>query len=262
MNQSINVKFVILASRKDHAGMNIARQLEILGERVNYLDAESIYSENIDKKIEGDFFIFVSKHKSEKNVKTLTVHAPGNWRKADFGGQLEKVCPTNSFFLKHLFLILSEKAREKIRDFQVSLEATHHGPYLEKPCYFIEIGSSENEWKNETAARIIAETVQEAIETYDSDEKFISAIGIGGPHYCPNFNKVQASKEYALGHIIPEYTLPLTDKMINEAIEKTLPKPKSVVLDWKGLGKSEQRQEVIKLIEKAELKYVRTDKIN
>jgi len=260
-NTNLVIKFVILASRKDLAGMNVSKQLESLGIKVDYLDTESIYSENIDKKIRGDFFIFVSKHKSEKNVKTLTIHAPGNWRKADFGGQIEKVCQTNSFFLKHLFLILSKNAKEKIKDFQVSLEATHHGPYIEKPCCFIEIGSSENEWKNKDAARVIAETIQEAVKTYNPGKNFISAIGVGGPHYCPNFNKIQASKEYALGHIIPEYAMPLTEKMLDEAINKTLPKPEIVILDWKGLGKSEQRQKIIGLVEKTGLKHIKTSDV-
>lgn len=253
------IKFVIVSSKKDPAGMNIAKKLENLYVEVNYLETESIYSENINRDIEGDFFIFVSKHKSEKNIKTLTIHAPGNWKKADFGGKDGKVCPTNSLFLKHLFLILNKKA--KGLDFQISLEVTHHGPYIKKPCCFIEIGSSENEWRDLSTAKVIAETVDEAIKTYNPSIKMISTIGIGGPHYCPNFNKVQLSKDYALGHIIPEYTLPLTLEMLEEAIEKTIPKPELAILDWKGCKNSEERQNILVLLEKFKLNYIKTSDV-
>jgi D-aminoacyl-tRNA deacylase len=252
------MKFSILASKKDIAALNIAQELEKLGIKVNYLEQDSIYSENIDKQIKGDFYIFVSKHKSEKNLKSLTVHAPGNWKQADFGGKPGRVCPTSSFFLKHLFQVLNQKASGL--DYQVSLEVTHHGPYLEKPCCFIEIGSGEKEWKDKNAGKVIANTIKEAIET-QMNEKWISAIGIGGPHYCPNFNKVQLSSHYALGHIIPEYALPLTNEMLKEAIEKTIPKPEVAILDWKGLGKAEQRQEIFALLENHNLKAIRTEKI-
>jgi D-aminoacyl-tRNA deacylase len=253
------MKFKILASKKDPAAQNIAAELEKLGlgSKIVYLETDSIHAENIDKQIFGDIFIFVSKHKSEQKNKTLTVHAPGNWRQADLGGQPGKVCLTASFFLKHLFLILNEKAKNS--EYKVSMEVTHHGPYMEKPCCFIEIGSGEEQWQDKNAAKIIAQSVQQAIST-DIGIGWISAIGIGGPHYCPNFNKVQLFSNYALGHIIPEYSLPLTPELLAEAIEKTLPAPELAILDWKGLGKAESRQEILKLLEQAGLKYIRTDK--
>lgn len=251
------MKFKILASRKDPAAMNIAAELEKVGTKPVYLETDSIYSENIDKQIFGDIFIFISKHKSEQKSKTLTIHAPGNWRQADFGGQPGRVCLTASFFLKHLFMILNEKAKNS--GYKVSLECTHHGPCLEKPCCFIEIGSGEEEWHDKNAAKIVAETVKQAIST-DIGIGWVSAIGIGGPHYCPNFNKIQLSEKYALGHIIPEYSLPLTKEMLCEAIEKTLPQPGLAILDWKGLVGAEERKNIVSLLEQAGLKYIRTDK--
>ena len=38
--------------------------------------------------------------------------------------------------------------------FGVSLEATHHGPYLRAPSLFIEIGSTEAEWERTDAAEV------------------------------------------------------------------------------------------------------------
>jgi len=251
------MKFKILASRKDPAAMNISAELEKLGTKPVYLETDSIHSENIDKQLFGDIFIFISKHKSGQKSKTLTIHAPGNWKQADLGGQPGKVCLTASFFLKHLFLILNKLAEGS--GYQVSMEVTHHGPYMEKPCCFIEIGSSEEEWQDKNAAKIVAEAVKQAIST-DIGIGWVSAIGIGGPHYCPNFNKVQAASKYALGHIIPEYSLPLTPGMLKEAIDKTLPQPELAILDWKGLVGAEERKNILILLEQAGLKYIRTDK--
>lgn len=254
------MQFIILASEKDIAGMNIAKELDKLGIKGYFLQDETIYSENIDKKIPGDFYIFVSKHQSEKQVKSLTVHAPGNWNQADFGGQVKKVCPISALFLKYIFQILEKNAKHS--GYEVSLEVTHHGPYIEKPCCFIEIGSTEKQWKDEKAIKIIAKTVKESILKFKPKKEWISAIGIGGPHYCPNFNKIQLNTNYSLGHIIPEYHLPLTQDMLQEALEKTIEKPKVAILDWKGCGKSEQRKEIIMLLEKKGITHRRSDQVD
>ena len=49
--------------------------------------------------------------------------------------------------------------------------------------------------------------------------------------------------------------------MLKEAEQKTIEQIKTILLDWKGLGKSEQRQEIIEIIEKSGLKIKRTSEI-
>ena len=41
-------------------------------------------------------------------------------------------------------------------------------------------------------------------------------------------------------------------------MEKTLPKAKFVLLDWKGMGKEKQR--ILSILEKNDIKYERSDK--
>ena len=99
-------KFLIVASKLDKAGINITTQLSQFGEFKFYLvDKEIIYTENLDlEKINSyDFVIFASKHKSESREKTLSVHAPGNWRLAEFGGEKNRVCRSSALFMKHIF---------------------------------------------------------------------------------------------------------------------------------------------------------------
>jgi len=49
--------------------------------------------------------------------------------------------------------------------------------------------------------------------------------------------------------------------MLSEAEQKTKEQVKQVLVDWKGCGNSEQRQDVIKVIENSGLKYKRTSDV-
>ena len=97
------MKFKILASKKDPAAMNIAAELEKFGAKPIYLETDSIHSENIDKQLFGDIFIFISRHKSEQKSKTLTIHAPGNWRQADLADSPKKSVQQHHSFLSIFF---------------------------------------------------------------------------------------------------------------------------------------------------------------
>ena len=50
--------------------------------------------------------------------------------------------------------------------------------------------------------------------------------------------------------------------MIKEAIEKTAEEVDFIVLDWKGLGKVESRNQVTEILDKSYLGYKRSSKIN
>jgi len=139
------------------------------------------------------------------------------------------------------------------------MEATHHGPTIEIPCCFIEIGSTKKQWNNELAGEVIAKTIYE-LNNFKSNEDLISVIGIGGPHYCPNFNKIQLNTNYAISHIIPSYSLPLTQSILKETEEKTKEQVKEVLIDWKACN-SEQKQNITDIITKAGLKYKRTSNV-
>lgn len=263
------INFAVIYSKKDQAGKNIAEQLkhhflpqvpiiEFSKETINLEDVDN------DERLKNtELIIFASKHQSEKGGKTLSIHAPGNWRNADYGGKASKVCSTSSLAIKYLFQKLNENAKSANSDYQVTLECTHHGPLISKPCLFIEVGATEEQWNDKNAAAIVAKTMAD-FQNFKINKQIKTAVGIGGPHYCPNFNKIQISNEsnIAISHIIPEYALPLTESLITEAINKTKEHTDLIILDWKGCGNSESRTKLIELLNKLGLEYKRIEHIN
>ena len=215
-------------------------------------DKEIIYVD-VSKQEKGtDFFIFASTHRSEQHNKTLTVHPIGNWNKADLGGKEKTLCTSSALIQKIAFLKLCELAKDT--NYEVTLECTHHGPFLEKPCMFIEIGSSLGQWKDKNAAQIIAKTIQHLLKDNHQIKKQEIAIGLGGPHYSNTFNKILLRTNIATSHICPKHMLPyLTEKILIEAIEKTQEKVDFILLDWKGLGTEKTR--IINLLKELDLDY-------
>jgi D-aminoacyl-tRNA deacylase len=257
--------YLIVASKIDKAGINISTQLSQFGNFNFYLvEDEMIYTENInlEKINQYDFIIFASKHQSEKGNKTISIHAPGNWNKAELGGIPERVCKTSALFQKQLFEKL-KKNMEKfpIKGYDLTLECTHHGPLISKPCLFVEIGATETEWKDRKAGFVVAKSIAEIIKDFKENPYNEVAIGIGGPHYCPNFNKLQLNSNIALSHVIPQYALPLTEKMVQEAVAGTDEDVDLILLDWKGLGNSEQRQQAMDVLKKFYIQVKKTSEI-
>jgi len=241
------------------------------------INSELIFAENIDNKINADLFIFISKHSAREDRKSLTLHPIGNFGKADLGGKEETLCIAPAVYLKNIFIELNKNAQNS--DYEVFMEATHHGPFLEKPALFVEIGTTEKEWEDKNAGNIIAKSLISIIKN-NSNNNFLknknnnelinenfninkirnnnyeSVFVIGGSHYNYLANKVMLKSDYASGHICAKYNLEkLNIDLIKQAMEKTIPTAKFVLLDWKGLGKEKHR--ILNLLEKNNIEYHR-----
>lgn len=266
------MKYAIIVSEKDIAGMNVKRKLLemyrfdendglfVLQDNkdvsLHTLTEETILSEDLDKEIDADVFIFATRHRAKAGIKTLTCHTPGNWSKAEFGGSDKRLCVSFGNLMKTSYLKLKENAEEI--DYEVSLECTHHGPYMEKPCMFIEIGSTEEQWKDENAGKVMAKTIIDVLSSEIKEEK--CAIGLGGTHYCTNFNKILDRSDIAIGHIYPKYQLKNLDSdILKQAISQSKEKIELVILDWKGLGTEKQR--IVEILDKLSIKYKRIDQL-
>jgi len=262
------MRFALTYCKDNVAGKNIADRFRELGFMPHVpiieLKNETLYSDLNEKEYPElrniEFLVFLSTHRSAAGESALTIHTPGNFRGNDLGGAVGKVCMTSAFVCKWLFLELTKQvaAHATIKEkYKVTLEATHHGPLTDIPCCFVELGSKESDWVDREAALILA-TVVSGLDQYAVDERWTAVIAVGGPHYAPNFNAIQAESPYAIGHIIALYNLPLTDSMISEAEAKTKEQVKLVLVDFKGCGNAGQRDEVISVIERNGLSYKKT----
>lgn len=257
--------FLIVGSKSDPASRNIMMNLIDLNNNFNFhfIDGDMTKTENLDlTKISAyDFVIFASRHKSEKPMKTLSIHAPGNFKEVWGGGIKGQLSPASALFQKHIFELLNKNKEEADLKYDVTLEATHHGPLIDRPSLFIEVGGGEIEWKDRRASFVIAKTIRDAIESWKENPYREIAIGIGGPHYCPGFNKIELHSNVAIAHVIPKYVSPITEEMVLEAINKTVEEVDFALLDWKGLGKSEDRNKVIEILEKNYISWKKTGEI-
>lgn len=262
------MKYAIVVSRKDEAGMNIAKNLLKYNFKkensswvkgnisLYYADEESIYCERIDKQLDADVIVFATKHQSAAGVNSLSAHIPGNWGKAEAGGRDGKLCVAPASLLKDMFVELNKRAANFTGE--VTLEATHHGPLLEKPCMFIEIGSTLEHWKNSEYGKIIADTIMAVLSR--ERKSYPTVVALGGQHYPSELNKVLLRIDYAIGHICPKYALSyLDEEMLKQAVEKTVEKVELVLLDWKGLGQEKAR--VKEMLERLGIKYERIKEI-
>lgn len=251
-DQNIKKHLDFEESEEEYKGKKILTYQNI---KLYETDEQSIYCEGIDKEIDADIFVFATKHKSESGKPTLTCHAPGNWNKAEYGGKEKTLCLAPAYYLKQFYLAL--KQYEGKTESEISLEVTHHGPLLEKPCMFVEIGSSEIQWRDERFGKIIADCIK---EVFTKESKVESCFFIGGGHYNNYANKIMEMTDLAVGHICPKYAVEFIDEeMIQQALEKTFPKSELVILDWNGLGGHKQR--LVEILEKLNVKYERAKRI-
>src|SRR5207245_1906124 len=89
---------------------------------------------------------------SKSGVPSLTAHTTGNFGGAELGGNPREIGRVNPDLLKN-YLISLAKQGEAVSGYQVTAEATHHGPTsLNRPVLFVEIGSEEKNWNDRDAA--------------------------------------------------------------------------------------------------------------
>ena len=209
--------------------------------------------ENInDLYSNADVFIFLSKHRSQSSVPTLTCHFTGNFSAdASYGGNPRQIAISYPSLQKG-YLKAITAARQKVSGYEVIIEATHHGPTsLNKPVLFIELGSSEKQWADENAAAVICDTLLDILDNgFERYDKV--GIALGGTHYPKKFNKLLLESKFALAAVASKHNLEVIDQeMLNQMIEKSIEKVTHVVLDSKGLGR--QKDRILKLLEKTPL---------
>ncbi|MDD5417564.1 MAG: D-aminoacyl-tRNA deacylase [Candidatus Nanoarchaeia archaeon] len=243
---------MIIASKKDIAGMNIAEILEAKGVKVHYIEESQILAENLPK---SEYYVFASRHKSESGETCLTVHTTGNFSdEASHGGNPKELAYCNPFMMRSALKILKEK---NITNVPVVMEATHHGPTnLKSPVIFIEVGSKEKDWENKEYCGFVAETIVELINSKITENE--SYIYFGGSHYNEEATRLMV-KNYAIGHICPKYACDFADEeIIKQMIEKTK-NSSCAIIDWKL--KSEEKNRIVGILDKLNFPWIKKQSI-
>ncbi len=192
---------VLVHSNLDPAGRGMAKVLERLGFKTYGVDKDLPYVELTDlPKANG--YVMLSRHSSSKAVKAYTVHHTGNVGEPKLGGE------PNSFSLAWpslSCLILRKLMKARREGYDVTYEATHHGPTIPKPLVFVEIGSTEREWNDEENHERVASAVAEALKDYDKFQCSKVALWVGGTHYAKRASK-RCLEGICISHILAKYT--------------------------------------------------------
>jgi len=250
---------LVVASSADEASVNIRdRLLEVGGwteagafdgspvwrreDRVLVtLREHHLFVDDIDRKVRDalavtpDAVAYVSMHRAASGQDSLTVHPIGNWGAAEFGGRSGDVVPSAPGLMTDALRRVAVGARGGA--YPVTFEATHHGPYLETPTFYIEVGTSAEAYADARAARILAAAVLAASDPGDP-----VALGVGGGHYVPRITDVALARRVSFGHLMPSYALePANYAAIERAIDRT-PDAKFVYFHRKAIRKPTLRE--------------------
>jgi D-aminoacyl-tRNA deacylase len=190
---------------------------------------------NLDEFFNPQAYIFLSRHSAESGIASLTAHTTGNFGEAKFGGAARELGRADPSLLKNYLVALS-KRRDALGGYQVTMEATHHGPTsLLRPVLFVELGSSEKHWGDRKAASAVGGALVESLT-----EKTVwsrVAIGFGGTHYPEKFTRMVVEDDIAFSFVVAKYSLEhVDDMMFGQMMQKTNASVRYAVLDWKGMG--------------------------
>jgi len=262
---------LILASKLDPAAQTIAHELLSLANfqqqdsqdlflsgdvYLEYVDTDAIHTDRIGLDLKPQIVIFASRHRSESNEPALTVHWTGNTTaRADFGGKPKTLSLTDPPRLRAALLTLDSACSMRGLDYATTLEATHHGPTdLGAPTLFVEVGSTDREYRDRAAAATAAEAIWAAATKPVLGK---TAIGFGGGHYCNKHCTAVRQDGYAFSHIFSKYFFEAYDPaMVQMAYDRTIGGCQTAVIDWKGVRGSE-RAMLLKDLERMQVEIVR-----
>lgn len=173
-----------------------------------------------------DEVIFLSKHTAVSNRPALTVHPIGvpHLREGEplpQGGRPGWAAPPNPRIGPWLRLLKKiALSHNLVPEFEITLEGTHHGPVTSKPTMFLEIGSTEEYWKRQDAAQVIALLIWDGLGLGGGDavgnwnresDKNKVLLGIGGGHYAPRHMDIVLKDDVWVAHLLSGYSLPMED---------------------------------------------------
>jgi D-aminoacyl-tRNA deacylase len=256
---------VIVCSRADPASLNVFErliELKAWHEDDGYSSSGTwrllIHDEKptvlcgLDDRLSGlglhpELVVFVCRHVSKSGLPWLGGHFTGSYENCS------RELSTSSPWGLRSFLHNIE--RNAPPGFEISAEATHHGPTdMKTPSFFAEIGSSELQWRDERAGDAVARAIL-ALEPRD----FPVFLGFGGGHYVQRQTELIFEAEIAFGHMFSSYQVAALDEMlVEEARSKS--KASFAYIDRKSL-RSMERKRIEGILEELDLPLLKGKEI-
>ncbi|MBD3194184.1 MAG: hypothetical protein GF317_03960 [Candidatus Lokiarchaeota archaeon] len=206
-------------------------------------------------EIKPDIVIFASRHSSKTGRPSFLVHTTGNWTgDIRYGGEGKKLSHASALLLKAGYNSIIKKVNKySMNGFSIDIEVTHHGPALDIPLLFMELGSKPSEWHHNKAGVVLGDAIIETIFKYKQYEKENSqkiGVGFGGTHYAPQFQRLINDNNIAVSFICPKYFIrSLNEDLIEQILNNNLEKIDYFILDWSGLN-SADKDHLLPLLEK------------
>jgi D-aminoacyl-tRNA deacylase len=218
-----------------------------------------LYLEELDENYPDSVaFIFLSRHSSESGIPTLTCHFTGNFSASNpYGGNPKElgICfpSLQKEYIKEINMV-----RSQVPDYEITIEATHHGPTsLKKPTLFIEIGSTAKQWVDKHAASVVCDSLISLLTRKKNNNTNCKSVGIalGGTHYPTKFNQLLLDSDFGLAAVAAKHNLTTIDEsMMQQMISKSVEKVTHVIVDRKGLGKEKHR--ILQLVDQKGLQLL------
>ena len=195
--------------------------------RMLYLPNGLLFEDHLAKRWEEatgervSEIIFPSRHVAASGQPSLTLHPIGvphlpMGEQGPYGGHGGTAPPPSPRLASWWKMLLNlAKDEESVEGFDLSLEVTHHGPTVDVPTLFIEVGSTEETWGHLGAAQLLATIMRDGllkqtgstwVEEMHAGEMVL--VTLGGGHYAPRANQLAALDGVWLGHMLATYALP------------------------------------------------------
>lgn len=276
----MNSMILLVASNKDIASLNIKNEIlnyysfretseiyqqnpvfcaDLNGKKIILatLNEESVNAQSLPENFpKAEIIVFISRHSSASGRPTLSVHTPGNFGLAELGGLPREVSVSPATAMSDALKGLLHYKEKLSLEYEVSYEVTHHGPSLNVPSMFVELGSSEAQWSDCKAAQAVAHSAIYAISKFSKPVNSCSAvIGIGGTHYNQKFTCMALVGEAIFSHMIPKHAVcNIDNEMLLQCRAKTFEKVSLAILDWKGI-RSEDKPKLLSSLQDVGLPF-------
>lgn len=252
---------LLIASKRDKASMNMVKYLTSVKDfnvnsrnsrlyesdkysnvKLYVTDQELLFLKGLNNDIDPfSTFVFLSRHRSISGIASLTCHSTGNFSQENlYGGEPNELGIAYPSFEKAYFNELYRN-HNSVLDYQITLEATHHGPTsFRGPILFVEIGSGPTQWGDWNAASAVCNSILK-ISTLQLKGSSKAAIAFGGTHYPTKLNRILLDTDFSIAYIVTKNKLQMIcPDMVQQMITRSKEKITHILLDWKGLGKDKK----------------------